>query len=54
MVETIVYFSKKQGIKTIAEYVENENIYKILCEIGVDYSQGYYFGKAEILKREMI
>ena len=54
MVETIVYFSKKQGIKTIAEYVENENIYKILCEIGVDYSQGYYFGKAEILKREIV
>jgi len=50
MVETIVYFARKQGIKTIAEYVENENIYKILCEIGVDYSQGYYFGKADILK----
>ncbi len=54
MVETIVYFSKKQGIKTIAEYVENENIYKILCNIGVDYSQGYYFGKADILKREIV
>ena len=53
MVETIVYFSKKQGIKTIAEYVENENVYKILCEIGVDYSQGYYFGKAEVLQREV-
>ncbi len=54
MVETIVYFSKKQGIKTIAEYVENENIYKILCDIGVDYSQGYYFGKAELLKKESL
>ena len=54
MVETIVYFSKKQGIKTIAEYVENENIYKILCDIGVDYSQGYYFGKAEVLSRKMM
>ena len=54
MVETIVYFSKKQGIKTIAEYVENENIYNILSALGVDYSQGYYFGKAESLKREFI
>ena len=54
MVETIVYFSKKQGIKTIAEYVENEKIYKILCDIGVDYSQGYYFGKADVLSRNMI
>ena len=50
MVETIVYFSKKQGLKTIAEYVENERIYKILCDIGVDYSQGFYFGKADVLK----
>ena len=50
MIETIVYFSKKQGIQTIAEYVENESIYKILCDIGVDYSQGYYFGKADVLK----
>ena len=49
MVETIVNFSKKQNIKTIAEYVENENIFNILCELGVDYSQGHYFGKAESL-----
>jgi len=50
MVETIVHFSKKQNIKTIAEYVENENIFNILCDLGVDYSQGYYFGKAEVLE----
>jgi len=49
MVETIVDFSKKQNIKTIAEYVENEKIFNILCNLGVDYSQGHYFGKAEIL-----
>jgi len=49
MVETIVHFSKKQNIKTIAEYVENENIFNILRDLGVDYSQGYYFGKAEVL-----
>jgi EAL domain-containing protein (putative c-di-GMP-specific phosphodiesterase class I)/GGDEF domain-containing protein len=49
MVETIVNFSQKQNIKTIAEYVENENIFNILCNLGVDYSQGHYFGKAEIL-----
>ena len=54
MVETIVFFAKKQGVKTIAEYVESESIYKILCDMGVDYSQGYYFGKAELLKRETV
>jgi len=46
LVETIVFFAKKQNIKTIAEFVENENIYNILKELGVDYSQGYYFAKA--------
>jgi EAL domain-containing protein (putative c-di-GMP-specific phosphodiesterase class I) len=45
MVETIVTFAKKQNIETIAEYVEDEDIYNTICELGVDYSQGYYFGK---------
>ncbi|MGB3750461.1 MAG: EAL domain-containing protein [Arcobacteraceae bacterium] len=47
IVETIVLFAKKQNIETIAEYVENESIFNILNEIGVDYSQGYYFGRPE-------
>jgi len=50
MIETIVFFAKRQNIKTIAEYVENENIYNILKELGVDYSQGHYFSKAALLK----
>ncbi|HHH51420.1 MAG TPA: EAL domain-containing protein, partial [Campylobacterales bacterium] len=49
MVETIVSFAQKANIKTIAEYVENEKIFDILYDLGVDYSQGYYFGKAELL-----
>ena len=50
LVETIVFFAKKQNIKTIAEFVENENIFKILKDLGVDYSQGYYFAKAGALE----
>jgi len=50
IVETIVLFAQKQQIETIAEYVENESIFNILTKIGVNYSQGYYFGKpGEIL-----
>lgn len=49
IVETIVTFAQKQNIQTIAEFVENENIYNILTEIGIDYSQGYFFGKPEKL-----
>ena len=45
IVETIVSFAKKQNIITIAEFVENEEIFNILNEMGVDYSQGYYFGE---------
>jgi len=50
LVETIVFFAKKQNIKTIAEFVENENIYNIIKELGVDYSQGHYFSKAKALE----
>ncbi len=49
IVSSIVAFAKKQKIKTIAEFVENESIYKRICELGVDYSQGYYFGKPTVL-----
>lgn len=49
VVETIVVFAKRQNIKTIAEYVENKEIFDFLNNLGVDYSQGYYFGKPEYL-----
>lgn len=50
IVKTIVNFAKSQNIQTVAEFVENKNIYKILNDIGVDFSQGYYFGKPDVLK----
>ena len=49
IVKTIVSFAKEQNLQTVAEFVENENIYKILYNLGIDYSQGYYFGKPEPL-----
>jgi len=45
VVSTIVEFSKKLGMKTIAEFVENEEIFKIVKDLGIDYSQGYYFSQ---------
>ena len=50
IVETIINFAKKQNIKIVAEYVENEDIFNILKKLGADYSQGYYFGKPEKLE----
>ena len=45
VVESIVNFAKKMNIKTVAEFVENEKVFNLLKEIGVDYFQGYYFSK---------
>jgi diguanylate cyclase (GGDEF)-like protein len=45
--KAIVNLAKTLKIKTIAEYVENEEIFEILKECGVDYVQGYYIGKAK-------
>ena len=42
MVESINTIGHLMGLKTIAEFVENEIILKSLEEIGVDYVQGYY------------
>jgi len=49
VVKTIIAFAKEQDIQIVAEFVENENIFNILNDLGVDYSQGYYFGKPDVL-----
>jgi EAL domain-containing protein (putative c-di-GMP-specific phosphodiesterase class I)/DNA-binding response OmpR family regulator len=47
-VETIKIFADKIGAKTVAEYVSDKKIFNIINEIGIDYSQGFYIGKAEL------
>ena len=46
IVETISNFCKQLGIKTVAEFVSEEEIYNKVKDIGVTYAQGWYFGKA--------
>jgi EAL domain-containing protein (putative c-di-GMP-specific phosphodiesterase class I) len=41
MVKSINEIGKVMGMKTIAEFVESDDIKNILREIGVDYAQGY-------------
>jgi len=48
IVETIVMFAQKQGMKTVAEFVENEAVFNLVKALGIDYSQGYAFGKPEL------
>ena len=48
MVRSINDTGLVMGIKTIAEFVEDESIYKKVKELGIDYSQGYHFSKPEL------
>ena len=32
----------KEGMKTIAEFVASEEIFKAVCDLGIDYAQGYF------------
>lgn len=45
MVKAIHEVGKAIGLKTIAEFVENDSIKNRLADIGVDYGQGYGLGK---------
>ena len=46
MVRSINEVGHIMGKKTIAEFVENEQIFNLLRELGVDYAQGHGIGKA--------
>lgn len=45
IVSTIANFSKEFGVKTVAEFVSNEDIYNKIKELKIDYCQGYYFDR---------
>lgn len=45
LVRMIAEFAQVANIKTIAEYVHNKEVYEIVKDIGIDYSQGYYLYK---------
>jgi len=48
VVETIVQFAKRLGIKTIAEYVNSSAIMDMVKELKIDYSQGYYIDEPSL------
>jgi len=50
IVEAIVLICKKSDIKIIAEFVHSKEVQAKVEELGIDYSQGYYFSepKAEL------
>ena len=50
MVKSINEIGHVMGLKTIAEFTENEEILNALKEIGVDYAQGYFVHKPDALR----
>ena len=45
IIESIVQIAHTVGKRTVAEFVENAEILKLLKQAGVDYVQGYYVGR---------
>ncbi len=50
MVESINHIGHVMEIKTIAEFVENDEIYKCIKDLGIDYAQGYNIARPKPLK----
>jgi EAL domain-containing protein (putative c-di-GMP-specific phosphodiesterase class I) len=48
VVDTIVQFAKRLGIKTVAEYVHSSVIMDIVKELGIDYAQGFYIDEPSL------
>lgn len=51
MVEAINRVGKIMGVRTIAEFVEDDQILQALRRIGVDYAQGYGLHRPELWKK---
>ncbi|MBE0499330.1 MAG: EAL domain-containing protein [Campylobacterales bacterium] len=47
IVRTIVDFSHRLNLQTVAEFVSSEEIYNECKRVGVDYIQGYYLSRPE-------
>ena len=47
VVKSIVTFAKKSNMKTIAEFVSSKELDEKVKSLGVDFAQGYYYGKAQ-------
>ncbi|MDQ9171949.1 EAL domain-containing protein [Oxalobacteraceae bacterium R-40] len=47
MVEAIAHIGRVMGIRTIAEFVEDEAVMVELAKLGIDFAQGYGIGKPE-------
>ena len=49
MVEAINHIAEGIGLKTVAEFVENETIFNSVRNLNVDYAQGFHLGRPGVL-----
>jgi len=45
IVQNIVEFSKNIGAETVAEYVDSPELHKLVIDMGINYSQGFFIGE---------
>jgi EAL domain-containing protein (putative c-di-GMP-specific phosphodiesterase class I) len=50
LVKALTQMAKTFNLSVVAEFVENEEIAYILKSLGIDYLQGYHFGKPEDIR----
>ena len=48
IVESLANFARKEGVRTVAEHVEDAETARILADMGVDYGQGWHFGRPQM------
>jgi diguanylate cyclase (GGDEF)-like protein len=48
IVESLASFARKEGVLTVAEHVEDMETARILADMGVDYGQGWHFGRPQL------
>ncbi|MBT8117382.1 MAG: EAL domain-containing protein [Gammaproteobacteria bacterium] len=51
MVKSIIQVAHAVGKKTIAEYVQDAETLAMLCQLGVDYAQGFHIGEPADIPR---
>ena len=49
IVESLANFARKEGVLTVAEHVEDAETARILTDMGVDYGQGWHFGRPQLV-----
>jgi EAL domain-containing protein (putative c-di-GMP-specific phosphodiesterase class I) len=54
MVSSINTIGHTMHMKTVAEFVENEDIMNKLTTMGIDYGQGYYFSRPQSVEEQFL